>query len=227
MWHGKPDFPKRKSGFLRGGTRGVLVFVPSSARIQVGSIDITKVGGGSIYQRAGLFARVEQVERGRYGFNIAEPGVIVGWPQLSSVADTSGNITYPSDVIQFNYECHWTAPTLVGKSIGGYSVSTYEIWAVNGKTSQEELWTSYGVPSSILATTGKFCKENFSLSQVDRVLTDLNRNFPHDTNERRQLYTTYFIKRYFCMAFYRHKLIFPGQWVYQLPSRHRECHSKL
>ena len=25
MWHGKPDFPKRKSGFLRGGTRGVVV----------------------------------------------------------------------------------------------------------------------------------------------------------------------------------------------------------
>ena len=25
MWHGKPDFPRRKSGFLRGGTRGVVV----------------------------------------------------------------------------------------------------------------------------------------------------------------------------------------------------------
>ena len=145
-----------------GALSVTLVFVPSVVRIDVGSIDITQIGGitrgggygEAIIQRSGLFARVEQVEGGQYGFRIAEPGVIVGCPRLSSITVTSGNLTYPSDIVRFNHECRWTAPTLAGKGTLGWSVSTYGRWVVDGKTSKEEWWTTIGAPAGLLATTG-------------------------------------------------------------------------
>jgi len=145
------------AGIAPGTLSVTLVFVPSAVRMEVGSIDITRMGsyGDALIQRAGLLTRVEQVERGQYSFKIVEPGVIVGWPQLSSITDTSGNLTYPSDIVRFNYECGWTAPTLVGKNSGGWSVSTYGIWVVDGKTSKEEWWTTIGAPAPLLATTGR------------------------------------------------------------------------
>jgi hypothetical protein len=132
------------AGIGPGALTVTLIFIPTAARIDVGSIDITRIGNNFLpTERAGLFTRVEQVERGRYGFNIAEPGVIVGWPRFSSY-DFTGNFTYPSDIVRFNYECHWAAPALMGKSSDGWSVSSYGMWAVDGKKNQEELWTTYG-----------------------------------------------------------------------------------
>jgi hypothetical protein len=126
-------------------------FVPSGTSVRVGSISIariadtpTSVNTINIQRRATLITQPEQVEGAQFGHKI-DGGVIVGWPSPQSSTGFVWNLTYPSDIVRFDYSCHWSAPTLVrmAESQENKSVVHYGTWAVDGATSDEELWTVF------------------------------------------------------------------------------------
>jgi len=136
------------TGIAPGALTVETRFFPTVAHMRVGNIDISRMGSYSntIPQRAAMLTQVEQVEHQQYSMNTSEAGVIVGWPELSPLTESVGDLTYPSDMVQFDYHCYWKAPSLVEMRPGGKSHVEYGIWAVDGNTAKEEWWTAYGPP---------------------------------------------------------------------------------
>jgi hypothetical protein len=130
-------------GIAPGALTVNTVFIPTAVRTEVGSIDITKMNDNASpltgIQGPTILVQMEQIDHGQYGFSTSEPGAFVGWPQQSTLTAAAGNLTYPSDIVRFNYECRWTAPTFLGP-FTNESVLHDMSWAVDGKTSLEELW---------------------------------------------------------------------------------------
>lgn len=63
-----------------------------------------------VLQRAQNIASLEQFGSSSYRFDV-QPNYIVGWA-LDSHRDHGVELTYPSDLVQFDYACHWEAPGL-------------------------------------------------------------------------------------------------------------------
>jgi hypothetical protein len=60
--------------------------------------------------RAELVVRVEIRENSTFGLD-TENNWVVGWPKTSEQFDDS--ITYPTDVVHYDFECHWEAPNFI------------------------------------------------------------------------------------------------------------------
>jgi hypothetical protein len=71
---------------------------------------------------------------------------------------------------------------------GGASVATYGWWAVEGKTSREELWITHGTPKpDVLATTGG----SIAIHSFRDLSHSMNRYFPFEANRGRFVRAAY------------------------------------
>jgi hypothetical protein len=92
------------------------VFIPTRVDAKVGSMSLAQIqSDGFINQdRAVLATEVEQFEGGQFIAMLKDPGTFVGLPKSREVVESMGNLTYPSDVMRFDYACRWAAPMLIG-----------------------------------------------------------------------------------------------------------------
>lgn len=66
-----------------------------------------------VLQRAQMIVGLEQLGSSSYGFEVPS-NYIIGWPSQDS-RNIGAEMSYPSDVVKFNYTCGWEAPVLTGE----------------------------------------------------------------------------------------------------------------
>jgi hypothetical protein len=148
-WAFRLAFPASLTMLLLGAIApGVLtvdtVFVHARVSMEVGSISAARTySTGLLFQdRALLATQTEQFQRDQFNIMLGDHSTIVGFPAAQEMMRGRRNLTYPSDVVKFDYACRWAAPTLIGMDVGrgNMSVVRYGTWAVDGKTDPWELW---------------------------------------------------------------------------------------
>ncbi|KAF5359568.1 hypothetical protein D9756_002997 [Leucocoprinus leucothites] len=60
-------------------------------------------------RRAAMIVRIETREQSTFAFNTEEHW-IVGWPHVPTGNAPDYRVIYPSDVIHYDFKCHWEAP---------------------------------------------------------------------------------------------------------------------
>lgn len=98
----------------------VPVLIDNPIALQVGNLTITTIGLESTVtdfamQRARLITWMEQLWGSIDGYS-TEANNVVAWPPLA-LMNANTTYRYPSDVVQYDYLCHWEAP----------SISNYEV----------------------------------------------------------------------------------------------------
>jgi hypothetical protein len=103
-------------------------------QLQVGNLTITSMDDGSdgsvmadfAIQRAWLISRLEQIEESKFGYTQATNSM-AAWPPLA-LANSSSIYQYSSDVVRYDYMCHWKAFS-INKSTVSAAGMEWVVWS--------------------------------------------------------------------------------------------------